>query len=325
MSEALTSIELPPSAKTAEDKLRCGVRLQWMMVEGDRRRVEDAGAAANMSGTRDFQRRVVQVSPSLVALRRKVFPGRLKDGEENDPYQVLKAEAREYKAWDADLKDHPLLIAKQPPNIEIDPFQDFSGYDIEPDPLVYTTITATLLEVAALPSNVDEYVHKDFGASYFAGTFSHIYETQCTAKAANSRGGLCFTANEVDDWYNNTDAAGFYWFSNSSNVLYAYIGHRIGGAFGDYDSWASPALSTWYYITYFRHGSGDPTATCTIRTGSHAGAVSDVLAMGEDATARRYFQGMSSRNDGSAAVMSYDVRNVDLMGLVKFRRRIEGY
>jgi len=62
--------------------------------------------------------------------------------------------------------------------------EDFTTYTITPDPLVYTTRTASKLDVNALPRSVTESVYKSFGANHF-GDFEHKVKVNWLAASGN--------------------------------------------------------------------------------------------------------------------------------------------
>ena len=319
------TLELPANVTTDEDRLRCALRLQQMICEKRAVACELAPDKAGSPTWKDFQNRLAVPSATICQLRRKQFPNRLKDGEGADgPYRALKAEARADKRWDSELERHPLLIARAAAPVDIDPYEDFDPPNYtEVDPVAYIAVADTAIVVTLLPTNVDAYVYRDFGAGHFAGDYTHLVETELKAMpgVGNRSGGFYATANEIDAFTQNTDVAVAYWYTNR----YMYIAQVENGAFQDYDgSAAALAFDTWYFVTYNRTGA---VVTCTICTVSHAGGVTDVLVIDDTgAVARQYAFGVISRNAASAWATSYNVRNLDLQeGIVILRRRIEGY
>lgn len=74
-----------------------------------------------------------------------------------------------------------------------------SNYSIEPDPLVYTTRTATRCTATALPRNVTELVYDDKGAAHFDGDYEHLFTVYPDAADNDSRAQCWALANVVED------------------------------------------------------------------------------------------------------------------------------
>jgi len=302
---------LPDIVKTDEDTLRCAVAMQGILHR-ERDRVVGQGDDTPEKWA-DWRKRMVQLSPTIVAKRNGRWPNRQPD--DDDGWQTLKAESRIDHRWDSELVGHPILtpstsvIVPQAPRV--DPYQNLNAAtetDVGADRL---TVAADGLSYAVTALDNDELVKlmRSFGSGFFAGDFTHYVEHKLTANSGASATGVFYgTATEDDTMWNNDDFAGMDFFYNRR----AFVIHRKAGAFGDFDGTATDAiaLGTWHFTDYSRATS---TVTANIYTGSHGGTPIDTLVDDDDGTNREFFVPMSCRNDGSyGCVMTYEARNFDL-------------
>ena len=304
-------LDLPSSVKTDEDRLRCAVSMQRILHEQWRRFVE-AGTNTH-ERNQEWRNRMARLSRTIVAKRKAVFPNRTEPGDD-DAWDLFKAESRGDKRWDSDLIGHPVLTARDvrtlPQAPIIDPYQNFNKYT-EVDTASRATVASDGLSVSVSTLDNDEemYVYFDYGASFFAGDFTHYVEATLTAHSGASATGVFYgTSNEVDDMWNNSNFAGMDFYYQQR----VYAIHRETPDFSDYDGTVQGAiaLTVPHFIDYARATS---TVTANIYTGSHGGVGVDTLVMDDGGDARRYAFAVNSRNAAETVRSStYTMQNLDL-------------
>ncbi|MFH1730721.1 MAG: hypothetical protein ABIF82_03590 [Planctomycetota bacterium] len=272
----------------------------------------------------DWHRRMIAITPKLLAAKGNMFPV-VEFGERDLAYEA-KVAAQAATTWDAALADNPILVPGRIETVERDPLEDFTTY-IEVDPPAgEITVAVNTLTFTNMGDTVDRYVYKDFGAGHF-GNHTWTYAGRVTAaSAANIGSAGPSTATEIDDVYNNTDAAGgLLWWSTGS-VLRVYIYHYKTATIQASDFY-NGVINTWYYYTYTRTGS---SVTCYIYSAPTRlpGDLLATLVMDDDGTARQYCFGVSDRYAGSGRTVTGAWADLDIgeaASVVPFRRRIEGY
>jgi len=290
-------------------------------VIADDRTVEPENT--NWAAWKDLQRRIAGPSATIAYFRKKLWQNRTEDND--DGWQQLKADSKGDAKDARELDGHPLLVARDVPKIVIDPYEVFTAPNYtETDAGADIVVTGTSIAVTAMPTNLDSYVYKDFGAGFFSGDYTHLVETRRTGgNGTPASGGFYATATDVNDFAGCADVAVGYWYSSDRRIFIAQV---ESGAFQDFDSTAAGLLDDgWYYITWAR---ALEVVTVTIRDTGHGEVATDTLVMDDTgAVARRYAYGVISRSAALSHWTTYDVRNLDLQlaTVAALRRRIEGY
>jgi len=297
-------IELPPIARTKKEKLDCLHRMQQKLMAQRSSLVGDAAALAG------WDRRLMRLARELNKYRRVVYP--LPPGWrewDEDPAFEAKLAARADDGWDRHIKGNPLLVIERA-EPRPDPPQDFETFT---DPGGDFTVGQYQIFADDIPQNDDRYIYKDFGAGYFSGDYNWRCKVKVSAGGADWSCGMGpSAAQEVDDLYNNTDAAGIEWFWRSTGPKVRwYVYHFENAAIQDSDNTADRSdVGKYMWFDYSRSGS---TVTCGVYSDEFNTLV-DTLTMDDDGTARRYCFAASSRNDGTAGrSIDFYVNNLDLM------------
>ena len=314
MNMDIAKLTLPASARSDGQRLAACQRILRKLAD----EFNGCGLSVGpeLEGRRaDIHERTLRVCRTLLPLRVRVRAAKgwklRNDADGIDPREsAAKERALADRRYDAELKDNPILKSTARSVEFDDPPEDLNTYDWTTDPNGRFTVSVggDQVSVAGLQKNEDAYGYKDFGVGHFVD-FTHLFTTSCSTTAANQAGFFCVTATELDDFCNNTDAAGSFWTSAGAFPAYQ-IRHQMAGVNQDADAVGNLAVLTDYYVTYGRAGSA---VTCKVYSNAARTVQVGVTAsIDDDGTARPYFMPAISFNSGAAQVISYIVRDIDL-------------
>lgn len=123
---------------------------------------------------------------------------------------------------------------------------------VEVDPAAKLVVANSKLITSALTSIVDSYIYRDWGAGYWSGTLTDLFDLRITANAANAAQ-VCYGgwANGVGSLYQVPDSLSVM-CSSASWGRGIYLAEYAGGAFYLSASVVGIALNTTYYFTLKR-------------------------------------------------------------------------
>jgi len=316
---------------TPEQELDAGYRVQQKLID----LYAPAGTVgAELVGwNRNWWRQVVKLHTRIGELRAIVElpePGEEMDSPESQARYARKMAARQSKTYDKALEKHPLLTVTVKAAVALDPLQVFTAPNYtELDAGGHIAVAANALTMTALPQNVDAWVYKDFGAAFF-GDFEHTMWTEATNFSLLSTvGAFWAVSNVVDDlrfWQvNNSEALDCLWWCSAGPTYCIYLTNRETPV-NDYV--APLALAEDYFLKFVRSGASltaaiYPTEQDRIDNTNRI----DLLTVAVNAarTYRHVFPAVSY-NNASGRNATYVSADLDLgLGIVPFRRRIEGY
>ena len=193
-----------------------------------------------------------------------------------------------------------------------DPLEDFGGYT-EVDPNGRFAIGAggaanSKITVTGLLQNEDAYIYKDYGAAHFGTSFEHRFVAFQNSSSNNAAIAIGWAvSNVVEDLR--------YWADNNSQAIEADFYSSAGRLElfdtegGDFDTHNGGQDTVWYCTADRDDGACD----LIVRTGSHAGPITDTLAITLNATRTyRYVFGVDSFNAGYTRLWNGYFQDLDL-------------
>ena len=303
----IPALELPPDAKTDEDRLRCAYRaLQRLVTEGQQATKFKTQEHRNGYWD-DWKQRALRVQAAINKYRHDPEQITL-DTKDKDAARIKaaafarKMNAREDAYWDTrGLDGHPIFVPKVIPLAEVDPLEDFVANYIELDADSDITVAQHSVTVVTMRRDAESYVSRDMGAGHFVD-FNHRFKVTRTAGCPYC--GLACTATELDDFKGNTDCAGISMYHNK------FYADRWAGGAETCDAANFVAVQdTQYFFDYSRVGS---TVLCPIYTGGYGGALIDTVGCDDGGAARRYVFPVNNMWRAAASVASFIVDDLDL-------------
>ena len=184
--------------------------------------------------------------------------------------------------------------------------EDLTSYT-EVDPGSNISKTSSRVTLTALPTNLDSYLYKDFGANYFDAIellFTIYFNSSSSIASLCAAGFTVNTLNDSSAWPTTSILIGLQKDGASSYILYL----------GD-DDYTTISSNTAYYCKLVR-AAGSGTAYLYIYTNSARTTLYDTLTCTGLGTSKyRYFYAACSYNAGVAGYNFYGyLENFEFLG-----------
>lgn len=307
-NEPQAAFTFPDSALTDTDRLTTLWRLQQQMIDQHNTTCAAlADRSAVLAFQKDWAKRLLTLHSEINRLKAAVYPVVPQDGEDN-PAVVAKFAARVDTRWDAELTDHPVLLSRPLPSMEVDPLEDFTTYT-EVDPNSHVAITDANTITFDSWKNEDTYVYRDCGAGHFTD-YTHEWAAEIGSSSSGAPRGITWAmcVAPISSPKSNGDAVMLDTKYSWSGHWIHYLWHRKSDVQQDLDYTAETTDAT----PYFRATRTGSTVSVLIYTDAARTVLWDTLTIDDDGTARQFFVPAASWNDGYAQWISLVTRNTDL-------------
>lgn len=193
--------------------------------------------------------------------------------------------------------------------------ENYTTYSIFPVPLVYTTVTASKLDINQLPRSFEERVYDDKGAGHFGAAFSHLVKTtdqdNIVTQAKIGFWAVANTLADIDAWETGSaEALSVYLISNGSSYWTYRLSEHESAALDSYAGSNGEVI----YWTITRSGAGGVLLSAYVYSDAARTVLEDTITVAPPSgRTYRYNYGMNSHGSTTVAyVGDMDVELLDL-------------